>query len=331
MEIVYNENSKKKLSVSKFLLVLVLFLIPFVSASSTINDTIFFSTTSNSTILVNATFDNINHTDDWLEIHNISGTFAYFENRNSSFNGLLHIYNISSPVLIYMSNLSVPSGCQNTISCQANVNLTITPNNYTYFLDNFNLTEGISRQYSPLWFSQSTLSEKRIASNLTDTINATVVFDIDPQLGCSAISKIEVNGTTTGYYRNYGSISGTGFNCSLNTIQLSGMQIENSTQSTIITITYQSAPTSGSSGGGGGNSYQVTFQQSGAENNASSPSGSNLTSGNGQGNQNIIGSGKKITDFLVFNPNAKYWILGIVSFIAIVGFFILIIKEFRNK
>lgn len=59
-----------------------------------------------------------------------------------------------------------------------NTKFILLTNGSSLFLNNFNLTEGVSRQYSPLWFSSSTSTEKHIASNLTDTINATVVINV---------------------------------------------------------------------------------------------------------------------------------------------------------
>jgi parallel beta-helix repeat protein len=56
--------------------------------------------------------------------------------------------------------------------------INISANNETYVLDNFNLTEGISRQYSPIWFSSSSNTEKHIASNLSESVSVDVVFEV---------------------------------------------------------------------------------------------------------------------------------------------------------
>lgn len=54
---------------------------------------------------------------------------------------------------------------------------------------NINLTS----KYPPLWFSQSTLTEKHIASNLTNAINATVVVNPSSSWGsnCENINQVK--------------------------------------------------------------------------------------------------------------------------------------------
>lgn len=95
---------------------------------------------------------------------------------NGSFSGggatLLHLNNLSQS-LVYFSNGSV--ACQNL--CQFQVNISIQSLNWSYLLPHFNLTEGTTRQFSPIWFSRATATLKTIASNLTQSINVTgVVF-----------------------------------------------------------------------------------------------------------------------------------------------------------
>jgi len=90
--------------------------------------------------------------------------YVYLSNLTSALltNGT-SIYNGSS------SNLALNTG---------NVNITLNPNDFCYVLDNYNLTEGVNREYSPIWFSSSTSTEKHIASNLSDAVTILVITDI---------------------------------------------------------------------------------------------------------------------------------------------------------
>lgn len=96
----------------------------------------------------------------------LNSTFS--SNPNISLSNLVN-------ALIYFSNSSV--ACSNIATCDNNINITLTPNNYSYVLDNFNLTEGVTRQFSPLSISGSSTS-KTITSSLTQSINATVVVNV---------------------------------------------------------------------------------------------------------------------------------------------------------
>lgn len=86
--------------------------------------------------------------------------------------------------LIYTSNGTAYQG-------SGNINITLQPNNYSYVLDNFNLTEGNVRAYSPLWFSSSSSSSTTktwdIASNLTVSVDGIVTTVYIPR--CSTVKK----------------------------------------------------------------------------------------------------------------------------------------------
>ena len=112
--------------------------------------------------------------------------YMYFENYNVTSNVQSNIYNQTNS-LIYFSNGSV--ACSDISTCDNNINITLTPNNYSYVLDNFNLTEGVTRQFSPLSISGSTTS-KTITSDLTQSITATVVVNVND---CENINLITYN------------------------------------------------------------------------------------------------------------------------------------------
>ena len=140
---------------------------------------------ANSTIgtnfYVNSTFVRIKvSSPNMTDIFNKSSPDSYLFNR-TSLNGTSIIqFKGAINSLIYNSNGTVE--CVSLSSCTGNFNISISGSNFTYVLNNFNLTEGISRQFSPLAFTASSSTSKSIQSNLTQTINATVVFDIDTTL-----------------------------------------------------------------------------------------------------------------------------------------------------
>lgn len=95
-------------------------------------------------------------------------------NNTYNFANLIPLFNKTNS-LIYFSNGSV--ACSNIATCDNNINITLTPNNYSYVLDNFNLTEGVTRQFSPISVS-GTSTSKTITSQLSQAINATVIVDV---------------------------------------------------------------------------------------------------------------------------------------------------------
>lgn len=97
-------------------------------------------------------------------------TYSYYKNINLTSSFQLNKYSLSS-ALIYNTSYYPTQG-------SGNINITLQPNEYIYVLDNFNLTEGQSRQYSPIWFSSSSNTEKHIVSNLSEGITTTVVLNV---------------------------------------------------------------------------------------------------------------------------------------------------------
>jgi hypothetical protein len=80
-------------------------------------------------------------------------------------------------------------------------NITLSSGGNFTVLDNYNITEGYSRDNDPIWFSLSNEDTIHIASNLTDTIN--VSFYISPTRKCKGLAKLTYtseNGYTFTYY-----------------------------------------------------------------------------------------------------------------------------------
>lgn len=95
--------------------------------------------------------------------------YQYFLNTNSSFQ-ITNIFNKTSS-LIYTSNGSLP--CGSTL-VTGNCNVTLQPNNYSYVLDNFNLTEGVTRSFSPLSITSVSNEAYRIVYTLDSTLSSSV-------------------------------------------------------------------------------------------------------------------------------------------------------------
>ena len=114
-----------------------------------------------------------------------------------------------------------------------NFSETLALKNISYVLTNFNLTEGVSRQYSPIWFSSSSSTEKHIASNLTDTIyNVTTLFNVDT---CDA-GTIYYTPKDLGIRYKYQS-----YDCENKVVTLILPALAPSSESNVIEITYDQA------------------------------------------------------------------------------------------
>lgn len=122
----------------------------------------------------------------YLEYDNEYRT-SLFLNQSGAGNSTFNLYSLTNS-LIYFSNGSV--ACSDIATCDNNINITLTPNNYSYVLDNFNLTEGVTRQFSPLSIS-GTSTSKTITSSLSDSITATVVVNVAQ---CSFSATYQGNG-----------------------------------------------------------------------------------------------------------------------------------------
>ena len=128
-------------------------------------------------------YNNMSITEDTTFCHggeyNRTSDFQRYVNGNATIPYNISIQSLTN-ALVYFDNNSI-LGSTNIASNDGGLNTTVLPGNSTFILNDFNLTEGITRQNSPLWFSSVSINEKRIASNLTDTINATFIFGVREQ------------------------------------------------------------------------------------------------------------------------------------------------------
>lgn len=141
---------------------------------------------NNLSYYVNSSYQIItNSSGDVIDNGTIPSSYILMNNDNYTFQ--LQLGNLNN-ALYYYSNMTAI--CTNLNSCNGNLNTSLYPYNSTYVLDNFNLTEGVTRQFSPLSISGSSTS-KTITSQLSQAINATVVVDVQQ---CSFSATYKGNG-----------------------------------------------------------------------------------------------------------------------------------------
>lgn len=103
---------------------------------------------------------------------NITSQYLRWFNANVE-NSTHAVIEQSKDGLVVYSNGSLP--CGNSL-VTGDCNITLQPGNYSYVLDDYNKTEGTTREYDPLGWSVLKESIKSINSSLSDTLyNVTVV------------------------------------------------------------------------------------------------------------------------------------------------------------
>lgn len=129
------------------------------------------------------------------------------------------------------TNLCLATG-SNINSNNGNKSVSLLYREHCYILGNFALIEGENRQNSPLWFSSSSATQKTIASNLTETINATVIINVQ---NCATVQEVRYRSNTGAFQRTY---TPNQFSCSNNQLTLNLVGIESSQNSNTLTILY---------------------------------------------------------------------------------------------
>jgi parallel beta-helix repeat protein len=157
----------------------------------------------------------------------------------------ISVYNLTNALIYYGNNTLIGEG--NISENDDNINITFPPNNYTYVLDDFNLTEGFYRTNQPVNYSSvdsAPLVNKYIVSNLTDTINVTSYLDT---YSCHLSEVTVFNSSNSSHvYKTYNS----SFDCTDNTLTLLDLPIYEGGVN--MTLLYSHV------GGGGGGSYGDT-------------------------------------------------------------------------
>jgi len=166
-------------------------------------------------------------------------TWLRLDNLNNS-NEIINFYSLNN-ALIYNSTKTIINSSTIINNNDGNINITLRIGETIYVLDNFNLTEGANRTYSPLWFSYSSSSVKHIASNLTDTINVTTVISVAENPAYIYYM------SDTGAYNYTLTRSNWTYDDTLKIITLNLTGIEPATSSNTLILEYALPPT----GGGG--------------------------------------------------------------------------------
>jgi len=129
--------------------------------------------------------------------YSIYKDYDYYKNINTTEIYDLIVYNLTN-ALIFNTNGSI-YGSSNIADNDGNINITLTPNNASYVLDNFNLTEGVIRAHSPITFPSTDSNSKTITSTLTDSIIVNITFEVD---NCDEVSSVSLNGNPISYNCN---------------------------------------------------------------------------------------------------------------------------------
>lgn len=210
-----------------------LILFPIVSGVTFENGTIFFEYVSNTTVqLASNTI-----ADEWdiseiflgLKITNLS-TDSKFTNINQTYRAKIGFYGLNN-ALVYNSSGNV--ACSNINSCDGNLNITAGIGHNIAALDNFNLTEGVSRQFSPLWFTSTSetggTKTWNIASNVSSITNVLTILNTG-NIECENIRSVTITP------KNLASYSSTSYTCSNGVLTINDVNYEQSATSNQISI-----------------------------------------------------------------------------------------------
>jgi len=86
---------------------------------------------------------------------NLTNNYSYFDNKNDSLTTKIQMSQLTN-ALIYTSNGSTP--CSDIPNCNGNINITLGPNNYSFIVENYNITEGTTRENSPMFITSTSES-----------------------------------------------------------------------------------------------------------------------------------------------------------------------------
>lgn len=93
--------------------------------------------------------------------------YSYFKNLNGSYSNQTNIYSLTTSLIYNTSNYATQGS--------GNINITLQPNEYIYVLDNYNITEGYTRSYDPIYngtYLNSTLTNQvTVGSSVTHYSN----------------------------------------------------------------------------------------------------------------------------------------------------------------
>lgn len=220
-----------------FLLAIAFLSIASVSALTPINDTLFTNTITNYSIYINETI--------YLRAYNLtdSGRIEFFGlvsnlthtpkiyNINDTYTSILDIYELNN-ALIYNTNGSIYGNSDISLN-DGNINITLPPNNACYVLDNFNLTEGVSREHSPISISKTEYSNGviwSIKSNISTEVTIPTYLTID----CSRVGSITITPKDKETYT-------PSYTCTNGVLTISNANYTYSTDSNEIEVLYNKA------------------------------------------------------------------------------------------
>ena len=169
----------------------------------------------------------------WSEIFLDYNSTTDFINNTKTTTQIFNLNGLTN-ALVYLNNGTL-SGNTEISNNDGNINISLPSGNWAYILDNFNLTEGISRENSPIWLTSSSPILKTIASNITQNINFTAIFNPYPKL-CSQIKSVSERSNSGNFTRTL--VQGIDYTCMEDLINISLQNVEYSQGSHEIIMSY---------------------------------------------------------------------------------------------
>jgi len=229
---------KKQTLLFSFFLVL---LLPLLSAVQIDIDTITYSSLSNSTIQFeqNTTLDQLTVDNNKTILFNIGGDYK-FTNINATYSAQMQINNLTNAI-VYSSDGTL-YGNSDISSNDVQINATFLVSTYLGVLDNFNLTEGVTRDNSPLSLTTTSSFNSEAYDSKTYAINS----DISSSLSGITFVTNTTSCPQTGDTVQVDGVSST-FSCSDNNVLVTLSSIDLGSNNLV--ITYNKDPQAGGGGG----------------------------------------------------------------------------------
>jgi tetrahydromethanopterin S-methyltransferase subunit G len=148
-------------------------------------------------------------------------------NSNTTDSNLAYFQGLTSALLT--NGTSLCNGSTGLMTGQ--VNITLNPNEFCYVLDEFNLTEGVTRERSPLTLRRENNNEWHIDNNLSDTISG--VYIEFPEY-CDNLLSIQYQSDSGAFVKD------VNYECINNRVKINAsenLEIENAVGSNIFLLT----------------------------------------------------------------------------------------------
>ncbi|MCD6435441.1 MAG: hypothetical protein J7L15_03555 [Clostridiales bacterium] len=200
-------------------------------------------------------YNNMNSNANRLSNYSIFSDYTYIK-KVMAVSNQTNIYNLSN-ALIFNTNGSI-YGSSTISENDGNINITLSPNNASYVLDDYKLIEGVTREHSPLTISRYSDNQWHITSTIEETIKG---IYIEFPAYCSKIERI-------GYQSDSGAFvdDNVGYTCVNDRVKIPAselLEIENADGSNVLllTLTQTGGDNGGTSPGGDDEDEEVVLNE----------------------------------------------------------------------